>query len=174
MDTLHLSSCFKVFESPNPLRIVSSAPITTIITVTSMFHSLFFIQFSSKVEIFISFSAFFCFYSVVCQGGKVHNSARCLFVFVFFILFCWLSQDLAVWPRLGNTFAYKNPRKKMCLIVQDGFQAMHILLIRMVKFKFLPHIPIDHLLHTVVSSLILFELIFCIRFLYDRFVAITT
>ena len=55
-----------------PLGIVTSAPITIVITVTSMFRSFF--QFSSKVEVLITLFPFFQFYPVVSRNGKVHNS----------------------------------------------------------------------------------------------------
>ena len=47
----------------------------------------------------------------------------------------------------------------MHLILQDGFWFIHISFICMVKFKFLPQFPVDHLPYPVVSSLILFNII---------------
>ena len=64
----------------------------------------------------------------------------------------------------------------MYLILQDGFQAVNITLVSMVKFKFLAQYPMDHFLHPVVSSLILYLHYFA-TFAYnmtDHFVSITT
>ena len=44
----------------------------------------------------------------------------------------------------------------MRLILLDRFWGVHIPFVRMVKFKFLVHFPVDHRAHPVVSSLILF------------------
>ena len=43
----------------------------------------------------------------------------------------------------------------MCLILEDRFCVVHIPFVRMVKFKFLTQLPVDHLAHPVGSSLIL-------------------
>ena len=58
-----LSTSTLISNSSNPFTItslvtVSSAPITIGITVIFMFHSLFFFQFSSKVQVLISLFAF--------------------------------------------------------------------------------------------------------------------
>ena len=52
------------------LGIVSSAPITTGITVTFVFHSVFLVL---KQDLSISFFVFFDFRSVVSQDAKVNN-----------------------------------------------------------------------------------------------------
>ena len=110
--------------STNPLVTVSSAPLTISIPVTFMLHSFF--QISSKVKEFIFL--FSQFYPVVSRHGKVHYSAASLFfrlfisIFLFFGLFvfgggcfvfffCWLSQGLVVWPRLGDPFVSQNPKE---------------------------------------------------------------
>ena len=49
----------------------------------------------------------------------------------------------------------KAPLEFMCEIFQDSCWVVHIPFVRMVKFKFLAHLPVDHLVHQVVSSLIL-------------------
>ena len=64
----------------NPLATVPKAPITIGIIVTLMFHSFF--QFSSKVEVLISFFQFFQFYSVVRRDSKVDNFADFLFLLI--------------------------------------------------------------------------------------------
>ena len=44
----------------------------------------------------------------------------------------------------------------MHLILQDRFWVVHIPFVRIVKFEFLAHLPVDYLAHPVVSSLIHF------------------
>ena len=52
--------------------------------------------------------------------------------------------------------------------VSDRCRVVNIPFVRMVKFKFLEHIPLDYLVHPVVSSLVLFLcLICCILLLCD-------
>ena len=46
------------------------------------FHVPHFLQLSCKVQVFISLFAFFQFYFVVCQDGKVHYSAGPLFLLI--------------------------------------------------------------------------------------------
>ena len=45
--------------------------------------------------------------------------------------------------------------RSVCVIFYDRFWVVHISFVRMVKFKFLAHLPVDYLVHPVVSSLIL-------------------
>ena len=45
--------------------------------------------------------------------------------------------------------------RSVCLILRDRYWVVHKAFIRMVKFKFLAHLPVDHLTHPVESSLIL-------------------
>ena len=40
---------------------------------------------------------------MVSQNGKVHYSTGSLF--------CWLLQDLVVWPRFGDPFVFQNPQE---------------------------------------------------------------
>ena len=77
-------SCSPFF---NPLVTVTRTPITTGINVTFMFHVFFFIQFPSKVKVFILLFAFFQFYPVVSRDYKVKNFASSLFTFFFFFFF---------------------------------------------------------------------------------------
>ena len=94
------------------------------------------------------FSLSFIFYSVVCRDDKFHYSAGSLFL-------CLLSLVL-VWPRLGDMFVSQNPRE-LCASYSPGrIRGVPIPLIHMVKFQFLAQLPVDHLDHAVVSSLILF------------------
>ena len=43
----------------------------------------------------------------------------------------------------------------MCVIFKGRCWVVHIPFVCMVKFKFLAHLPVDHLAHPVVSSLVL-------------------
>ena len=78
-------------SSPVTNPYIPSAPITTRIIITFMFHSF---QFSCKVLILITLFTFFKFFSVICWDGEVHYSVGSLF------FFCWLSLDLVVWPSI--------------------------------------------------------------------------
>ena len=51
----------------------------------------------------------------------------------------------------------KVPYEFMCVILQERCWVVHIPFVGMVKFKFLAHLPVDHLGHPVVSSLILLQ-----------------
>ena len=86
----------------SPLVTVSSAPITIGFTVTFLLHSFFNSQARSRYLSLIFFVAFLQFYPVVSWKGKVHYLAGSLFFFLF--LFCWLSLNLVVWPRLEDLF----------------------------------------------------------------------
>ena len=82
----------------NTLMIVLSAPITTGITVTLMFHSFF--QFSCEVLVLIFLFS---------QNGKVHYSTDSLSFFLSFFSFCCLG--LVGWPILDDTFLFQNPKE---------------------------------------------------------------
>ena len=61
---------------------------------------------------------------------------------------------LLVWSS-GRDLYLKIPEKFVRFIRQEKFRVAHISLVRMVKFKFLGELPVDHLPHLVMSSLIL-------------------
>ena len=69
---------------------VTSAPITIGINVAFMLHSFWF-PFLNKVRLLIFSVAFFRFYSVVSQNGKVQNSAID-FIFLLLRLFEFFSS----------------------------------------------------------------------------------
>ena len=81
------------------------------------------------------------------------------------LFFCWLLLSLVVWPRLGDLFVSQNLREICASHFLDGFYIVHIPFVRMVKFKLLALFSVDYLPHSVVSSQILFSLIYCIRLL---------
>ena len=49
----------------------------------------------------------------------------------------------------------KVPKEFMRVIFLDRCWVVHIPFVDMVKFEFLAHLPVDHVAHPVVSSLIL-------------------
>ena len=55
---------------------------------------------------------------MVCQDSKVHNSPGSLF-FLFIFLFCWLSQGLVIWPRIGDPIVSQNSRE-ICVSHSPG------------------------------------------------------
>ena len=87
--------------------------------------------------------------------------SKYLFLFSFSLIF-WLSL-LAM--KLVICLSFKVPENFVSLILQYGFQFLHILFGSMVKFKFLAQFQIDHLLHPVVSCLVLNS--FCASFLHS-------
>ena len=62
---LPISSLF-----PKSLKTVAKAPTTIGITVTFIYHSLFWL--SNKIQILVEFFAIFSFHSMVHQNGKIH------------------------------------------------------------------------------------------------------
>ena len=158
------------FSSPfsNSLVTVPNAPITIGIIVTGMFHS--FCQFPSKVEVLILLFIFFQFYPVVRQDSKVDNFASSLFLLI--IIRSGLLAEIR-W-----SVCVSKSHRSLCV---DWCWVLHIPFVRMVKFKFLAHLPVDsfcaNLLHSfimwlMVSSLSLhsLHLLFCyVSLSYDWF-----
>ena len=131
----------------NPLVIVPKAPITIGIILTFMFHRFFF-QFSSKVEVLISLVTFFQFYSVVSRDSKVDNFAD--FIFLLIIIRSGLLAEIR-W-----SVCISKSHRSLCVCHFLGHVGVvHIPFLSMVKFKCLSHLPVDHLDHPVVSSLVL-------------------
>ena len=110
----------------NPLVTVPKAPITIGIIVIFMFHSMF---------------------SSLARSAGTAKSTILQFLF-----FCWLLLGLVFWPRLGNPCICQSP---IGVYVLFSRTAGHISFVGMVKFKFLAHLPVDHLAHPAVSSFIL-------------------
>ena len=79
------------------------------------------------------------------------SQARSRFFFFFYFHSGWSSG----WDSLIR-FYLKISEKFVCLVLEDGFWAVHIPLVRKVKFKLLAQFQVDHLSHPVMSSLILF------------------
>ena len=129
--------------STRPL--ISKPPVPVPILYANTHVSQFF-QFPSKVLVLIFLFAFFQFYSVVSQGGKVHNSLGSLC--------CWLSLGRVVTPRLDDSFVSQY-RRGICESHSPG-QLLCCAYVRMVIFKLHTQFSVDHPPHQVMSSLVLF------------------
>ena len=131
------------FFSPfnNPLVIVPKAPITINIIVTFMFQSFFTSPARSKYLSFFSLSFSFSLWSKKFTILQVH-------------FFCRLLLGLVFWPRLGEPFICQSPIEFMCVILHERCWVVYKSFVRMVKFKFIAHLPVYHLAKPVVSSLI--------------------
>ena len=127
----------------NPLVTVLNAPVTIGTIVTCMFHSFFNSLAGSRYLSFFSHSFSFILWSA--------GTAKSTILHVLF--FCWLLSSLVLWPRLRDPYICRSP---------IGVYVCHFLghvlgcayTICMVKFKFLAHLPVDHLADPFVSSLI--------------------
>ena len=99
-------SCPLISKSSSPftnsLGIVPSAPTTIGITVTFMFHSFFSSIARSRYLSLFSSSFNFTLWS----AGTARSTIQQVLLF-----FCWLSQGLFGWPKLGNPFASQNLRE---------------------------------------------------------------
>ena len=82
---------------------------------------------------------FFQFYSVVSRDSKVDNFALSFFFFLLIII----SFDRLAEIR-WSVFMSKSQRS-LCVIFQDKCWVVHTSFDSMVKFKFLAHFPVDHL-----------------------------
>ena len=129
----------------NPFVIVPKVPITIGIFVTCMFHNLFNSLARSWYLSFFSYSLSFILWS-----ARTANSTILQFLF-----FSWLLLGLVFWPRLVIRLYVKVPKEFMCVIFYVICWVVHIPFVRRVKFKFLAHLPVDHIAHPVVSILIL-------------------
>ena len=98
-------------------------------------------------------SAFFKLYSLVGRDTKVRSSGQVLVIHIY----------------------HKIPEKFVYHILQYRFWVVRILFFVWSNLNFLHNSPVDHLLHTVVSSLILFLCEFAVLAYYviDCFVSIT-
>ena len=102
-----VSTCLLTSKSSSSLNqslvTVQSAPNTTSITITFMFHR-FFSSLSRLryLRFFFSLSFIFSLWS----AGIVKSTIQ-----QFFFGFCLLSLGQVVWPKLGNPFVSQNPRE---------------------------------------------------------------
>ena len=129
-----------------PLRTIRSTPIISGITVVLIFHNFFSSLARSKYLTIFPFSLIF---TALSTGRQTSLFGR-------FSLFRWLSfgQVIRLW--FGDHFLSQNPRK-FCVSYSPGrILGCAVLLVHVVKYKFLAHFSVDHLPHLVVSSLVLF------------------
>ena len=141
---LWMFSTFSHFQSSSPctkpLVTVPSAPITISITVTFMSHNFF-----SSLAGYFTFHQFYC---VVSWNTKVHYLACSLFL----LSITWSARLAKIRWSIGIS-----KFQRICAShFLGGFWIVHVPFVRMVKFKFLAHFPVDHLVDPVVSSLVLF------------------
>ena len=131
----------------NPLVTVPKAPITIGIIITFMFHS-FFNSLARSRDLFFSYSFSFILWSAGTAKSTILQILS--FFFFFFFFFWWLFSSLVFWPRLSDPFVCQS----RIGIFQDIYWVVLIPFVRMAKFQFLAHLPMDHLAHPIVSSLI--------------------
>ena len=125
----------------NPLVTILSAPITTGITVTSMFHSFF-----SSLSRFM-YSSLFSFSFTLWSAGTVKSTIRQ--VVLFSLTITWFGRlRIRLYPKIPEKFVH--------LILEDRFWVVQITFVHMVKYKLLAQFPMEHLAHPVVSNVILF------------------
>ena len=139
----------------NPLVTVSNAPITIGIIVTFMFHSFFNSLVRLRYLSFFSLSFSFILWST--------GRAKSTILQVLFILLIIIRSGLLA-----------EIRWSVCMSKSLRFWIVQITFVRMVKFKFLAHLPGDHLAHPVVSHLILLLCLFAAfaYYMIDGFVSI--
>ena len=116
----------------NPLVTVPNAPITIGV------YNSFFLNFLARSRYLSFFSHSFSF--IRWSAG----TAKSTILQVLF--FCWLLLGLVFCSRLGDPRVCQSP---------IGVYVCYFLFVRMVKFKFLAHLLVDHLAYPVESSLIL-------------------
>ena len=133
----------------NPLVNIPKAPITIAIIATFMFHYFFNSLSRSRYLSFFSHSFRFILWSA--------GTTKSTILPVFLFLLINIRSGLLVEIRWSVSMS-------KCVIFYDRCLVVHIPFIRMVKFKFLAHLPVDHLAHSVVSCLVLF---LCIHLLCD-------
>ena len=145
-----VSICSLISKSSSPCThpfvTVRSALIAVGITVTLTFHSFYSLLARSKYVALFSLSFSFTLWSA--------EMAKSTILFFFFSFF-WLSLGLVIWLKLDDPFLSQNSPKS-CLIFQGGLWIIPIPFVRMVRLKLLSQLPVDHLAHPVVSSLILY------------------
>ena len=134
----------------NPLVVVPKAPITSGIIVNFMFHSLFFFQFSIKVEVLILLFTFFQFYSVVSRFSRVDNFASYLFqvfhtsVTRFFLTGIWVRESIFKSTVLFSVF------KPISIILSFGWSLLFLLFPSINPLVTVPKAPITIVI-TVIS-----------------------
>ena len=128
----------------NPSVTVRNAPITIGIIVTFMFHSFFYSLARSRYLSFFSHSFSFIPWS----AGTAKST---ILQVLFFLLIIIRSGLLAV---IRWSVCMSKSHRSLCVIFLDSCWVVHIPFVHMVKFKFLAHLPVDHLPDPVVFCLL--------------------
>ena len=152
----------------NPLVTVVKAPITIGIMFTFMLYCSLA---RSRYLSFISISLSFILWSA--RTTKLTILQVLFFLFFSFLLITIRSCLLA---EIMWSVCMSKSHWSLCVILQDRCWIVPIRFVRMVKFQFLAHLPVDYVAHPVVSSLI-FLLCKFAAFAYhviDGFVSTTT
>ena len=124
----------------NPFVNVLKAPVTFGIIVAFMSHSFFnFVARSRYLSFLIPWS------------GVQQNPQFCKFSFFIVDYYkVWCSgQDYVIHLYVRVLYEF------VCVILQERYCIVNIPFVRMVKFKFLVHLPVNHLAHPAVSSFLL-------------------
>ena len=149
----------------NTLVTIPNALITIGIIFTCMFHSFFNSQARSRYLSFFSHSFNFILWS----AGTAEST---ILQVLFFLLIIIRSGLLAEIRR--SVYMSKSQRTLCVLFSRTGAGLCVYHFVCMVKFKFLAHLPVDHLTHQVVSIIIIiieFSVLFSVSywiFILDR------
>ena len=134
----------------NSLVTLPNAPIAIGIIVTFMFHS-----FSIPKQSRGTYPSFHFLSVLFCDQLRQQSPQFCQFSFFFFSFFFFFLLLIII--RSGLLAEIK---RSVCMSKSHGSlcvtfftRDVHIPFVCMVKFKFLAHLPVDHLAHLVVSSL---------------------
>ena len=128
----------------SPLVTVPKAPITIDIIITFMLYSFFNSLASSRYLSFFSYSFSFILWSA--------GTAKSTILQVLFFFLITIRSGLLAGIRWSVCMSKSH--RSLCVSFFRCW-VVHIPFVRMVKFQFLVHLPVDHLAHSVVSSLIL-------------------
>ena len=130
----------------NPLVTVPKVPLTIGIIVTFMFHRFFNSLTRSKYLTFFLHSFSFILWSA--------RTAKSITLQILFF-FCWLLWGGVFWPRLGNPSVYQSPiGVYVCYFLGKLLDCAYTIC-SYGQISILAHLPVNHLAHPVVSSLIL-------------------
>ena len=131
---------------PHPLISKSSSFFSKLLGIVQV-HQLQSVSPSPSI-VFFKFSDKVSFSFILFSLGHPSGQPKPLFSR---FLFCSLS--LILQPRLGDLFVSQNSRE---FSASHSLRQIHILFVCWVKFQFFALFSMDHLLHPVISSLILF------------------
>ena len=138
--------------SNNPLVTVPKAQITIVIIVTFMFHSFFNSLARSMYLSLFSHSFSFILWSAGTAKSTVLQNSFLFFLFFFFLIIIRSGLLAEIrWSVCISKF-----HRSLCVsFSRTGAGLCIYYLLAWSQFKFLAHFPVDHLAHSVVSSLVL-------------------